>query len=151
MQFWGQSQKSQKDLCLFPSKSVNIRVIQVHVPTSNAEEAEAEWFYEDLQDLLELTLKKVSSFRCLLHHRGLECKSKKSRDNWSNRQICPWCTGWSRAKANRVSRPAQQAGFLKVRYCERMRNETRTQWKARIRGPRPLQGEGADTESRPAL
>ena len=33
-------------------------VIQVYVPTSNAEEAEVEWFYEDLQDLLELTLQK---------------------------------------------------------------------------------------------
>ena len=36
----------------------NIRVIQVYAPTSNAEEAECEWFYEDLQDLLELTPKK---------------------------------------------------------------------------------------------
>ena len=34
---------------------VTIRVIQVYAPTSNAEEAEVEWFYEDLQDLLELT------------------------------------------------------------------------------------------------
>ena len=33
-------------------------VIQVYAPTSNAEEAETEWFYEDLQDLLELTLKR---------------------------------------------------------------------------------------------
>ena len=39
-------------------KSFNITVIQVHAPTSNAEEAEVEWFYEDLQDLLELTHKK---------------------------------------------------------------------------------------------
>ena len=36
-------------------KPFNIMVIQVHSPTSNAEEAEFEWFYEDLQDLLELT------------------------------------------------------------------------------------------------
>ena len=36
----------------------NIRIIQVYAPTSNAEEAEVEWFYEDLQDLLELTPKK---------------------------------------------------------------------------------------------
>ena len=35
-----------------------MRVIQVYAPTSNAEEAEVEWFYEDLQDLLELTPKK---------------------------------------------------------------------------------------------
>ena len=42
----------------FQSKSFNITVIQVYAPTSNAEEAEAEWFYEDLRDLLELTPKK---------------------------------------------------------------------------------------------
>ena len=42
----------------FQGKPFNITVIQVYVPTSNAEEAEAEWFYEDLQDLLELTPKK---------------------------------------------------------------------------------------------
>ena len=42
----------------FQSKPFNIMVIQVYAPTSNAEEAEVEWFYEDLQDLLELTPKK---------------------------------------------------------------------------------------------
>ena len=39
-------------------KPFNITVIQVYAPTSNAEEAEVEWFYEDLQDLFELTPKK---------------------------------------------------------------------------------------------
>ena len=42
----------------FQGKSFNITVIQVYAPTSNSEEAEVEWFYEDLQDLLELTPKK---------------------------------------------------------------------------------------------
>ena len=42
----------------FQGKSFNITVIQVYAPTSNAEEAEVERFYEDLQDLLELTPKK---------------------------------------------------------------------------------------------
>ena len=42
----------------FQGKSFNIIVIQVYAPTSNAEEAEAERFYDDLQDLLELTPKK---------------------------------------------------------------------------------------------
>ena len=42
----------------FQGKTFNITVIQVYTPTSNAEEAEVEWFYEDLQDLLELTPKK---------------------------------------------------------------------------------------------
>ena len=44
------------------AKSFNITVIQVYVPTTNAEEAEVEWFYEDLQDLLELTPKKYVLF-----------------------------------------------------------------------------------------
>ena len=44
----------------FQGKPLNITVIQVYAPTSNAEEAEVEWFYEDLQELLELTLKKIS-------------------------------------------------------------------------------------------
>ena len=80
----------------FQGKPFNITVIQVYAPTSNAEEAER--FYEDLQDLLELTLKK----RCPFRYRGLECKSKKSRNTWSNRQIWPWNTEWSRRKTNRV-------------------------------------------------
>ena len=42
----------------FQGKPFRITVIQVNAPTSNAEEAEVEWFYEDLQDLLELTPKK---------------------------------------------------------------------------------------------
>ena len=42
----------------FQGKPFNITVIQAYAPTGNAEEAEVEWFYEDLQDLLELTPKK---------------------------------------------------------------------------------------------
>ena len=42
----------------FQGKPFNITVIQVYALTSNAEEAEVEWFYEDLQDILELTLKR---------------------------------------------------------------------------------------------
>ena len=52
-----QSQKEQNDLC-FQGKPFNITVIQVYSPTSNAEEAEVERFYEDLQDLLELIYQK---------------------------------------------------------------------------------------------
>ena len=66
-------------------KPFNITVIQVYAPTSNTEEAEVEWFCEDLQDLLDSTQK-----RCPFHYRGLECKSRKSRNTWSNRQIWPW-------------------------------------------------------------
>ena len=67
----------------FQGKLFNIIVIQVYTPTTKAKEAEVEWFYEDLQDLQELTPKKK---RYPFHHRGLECKSRKSRDTWNNRQ-----------------------------------------------------------------
>ena len=70
----------------FQGKPLNIMVIQVL--TSNTEEAEVDWFYEDLQDLLEITPQK----RCPFHCRGLECKRRKSRNIWSNRQIWPWNT-----------------------------------------------------------
>ena len=92
----------------FQGKPFSITVIQVYAPTSNSEEAEVERFYEDLQDLLKLTPKK----RCPFHYRGLECKSRKSRNTWSNRQIWPWNTEWSRAKANRVL-PREHTGHSK--------------------------------------
>ena len=43
---------------MFPRQTIHIPVIQVYAPTTNAKEAEVEWFYEDLQDRLELTPKK---------------------------------------------------------------------------------------------
>ena len=51
-----ESQKRQNDLCTFPRKTIQITIIKAL--TSNAGEAEIEWFYEDLQDLLDLTPKK---------------------------------------------------------------------------------------------
>ena len=72
------------DLC-FQNKPFSITVIQVYALSSNAEEAEAERFYEDLQDLLELTPQKGP-----FHYRRLKCKSRKSRNTWNNRQIWPW-------------------------------------------------------------
>ena len=68
----------------FQGKPFNITVIQVYALTINVEEAEVEWFYEDLEDLLELTPKKDVHF--------IICKSRKSRNTWSNRQIWPWST-----------------------------------------------------------
>ena len=57
-QYLGESEKWQNDLCLLQDKSFNIKVIQVYAQTSNAEEAEVERFYKDLQDLLELKPQK---------------------------------------------------------------------------------------------
>ena len=55
---WIQSQKRQNDLGSFPRQPFNITVIQVYVLISNAEEADVERFYEDLQELPELTAEK---------------------------------------------------------------------------------------------
>ena len=65
-------------------KLFNIKVIQVNASTSNTKEAEVEHFYEDLQDLLELTPKKDILFII-----G-DWNARKSRNTWSKRQIWPW-------------------------------------------------------------
>ena len=52
----------------FQGKPLNITIIQAYAPTSNAEEAEVERFYDDLKDLLKLTSNK----KCPFHHRGLQ-------------------------------------------------------------------------------
>ena len=64
----------------FQGKPFNIMVIQAYAPTNNAEKAEVEWFYEDLQDLLELTCKKEVLFII-----GDWNAKVGSQDIWSNR------------------------------------------------------------------
>ena len=82
----------------FQGKPFNITVIQVYAPTSNTEEAEVERFYEDLQDLLELTPPKDVLFII-----GDWNAKVGSQDNtWSYRKIWTWNMEWSRAKTNRV-------------------------------------------------
>ena len=71
----------------FQGKPFNITVIQVYAPTTNAEEAEVEEFYEDLQDLLELTPKKD-----VLFITGDWNAKVGSQETWSNRQIFSWST-----------------------------------------------------------
>ena len=63
-------------------------VLQAYAPTSNAEEAEVEQFYEDLQDLLEVTPKTDALFII----GDWNAIGGKSRDIWSNRQVWPWNT-----------------------------------------------------------
>ena len=101
---WVQSQKRQNSLCV-QGKPFSITVIWVYALTTDAE---VDWFCEDLQDLLELTPKKG----CPFHHRGLECKSRKSRGTWNNRQVWPLRTKWIRADANRVL-PREHTGHNK--------------------------------------
>ena len=71
----------------FQGKPFNITVIQAYALTSNAEEAELEQFYEDLQDLLELTPKKDVLFII-----GDWNAKVGSLDTWNNRQMWPWST-----------------------------------------------------------
>ena len=92
----------------FRGKPFNVTVIQVYVPTSNAEEAEHQQSYEDLSKPSRTYTEKRYPF----HYRGLECKSRKSRDTWNNRQIWPWSTKRSRSKANRVL-PRERTGHSK--------------------------------------
>ena len=69
-----------------------IRVIQIYALTTDGKEAEVDKFYEDLEELLELTpknKKRKKRKRYSVHHWELECKSRKSRDIWSNRQVWP--------------------------------------------------------------
>ena len=87
-------------LVCFQGMPFSITEIQVYAPTTNAKEAEVEQFYKDLQVRIELT--HTHTHKCPFHHRGLECKGRKSRDTWSNRQVWPFSTRWSRGKANRV-------------------------------------------------
>ena len=65
----------------FQGKTFKIIVIQIYAPTTNAEEAEVEQFYEDLQDLLQLTPKED----VLFINGDWNAKVGKSRDTWSNR------------------------------------------------------------------
>ena len=70
----------------FQGKPFNITVIQAYAPASNAEEAEVEWFYEDLQDLLELIPKNDVLF--IIE----DWNAKVGSHETPNRQIWPWNT-----------------------------------------------------------
>ena len=75
----------------FQGKPFNITVIQVYAPTTNAEEAEVEWFYDDVQDLQELTPKKDLLF--IIGMQSMKyIRSTKSRDIWTNREVRAWST-----------------------------------------------------------
>ena len=103
---WMQSQKWQKGLCPFPRQTIQYR--------GNPRLCPDQWCWRSWTVLWGPTrpFRINSQKRCPLHYRGLECKSRKSRDTWSNRQIWPWNMEWSRAKANRV-RPRERIGHSK--------------------------------------
>ena len=82
----------------FQGKPLNITVIHICAPTRNAEEAEVEQglIWRPTRSSGTNTLKI-----CPFHYWGLECKSRNSRDTWSNVQVWPWVVKQSRSKANK--------------------------------------------------
>ena len=105
---WMRSHKCQNDLCSFPRQT-----IQYHSNSSLGPNKEC-WRSWSWMVLLRPTrpFRTNTQKRCPFHYRGLECKSRKSRNTWSNRQIWPWSTEWRRAKANRVL-PRERTGHSK--------------------------------------
>ena len=97
---WVQIQKKKKknDLSSFPRQT-----IQHH---SNTSLYSSHWCQSSWSQLVlwRSTTSSITNTkkRCPFHHRGLECKSRKSRDTQNNRQVWPWTTKWIRAKVNRV-------------------------------------------------
>ena len=90
---WMQSQKQQNDLCSFPRQTIQYhgnRAVMLQKLMLNG-------FMKSTRPSRTKTPK-----RCPFYHRELECKSRKSRDIWSNRQIWSCSTEWSRAKSNRI-------------------------------------------------
>ena len=75
---WVPSQKRQNHLCSFTRQTIQHHSNQAYVPATNAKKAE--WLHEDIQKLTVVTPKENKG---PFHHRGLECKSRKSRDTWS--------------------------------------------------------------------
>ena len=88
----------------FQGNPFNITVIQVYAPSNNTEEAEVGWFYEDLQDLLEITCKK--DVHVIIGDWNAKVGSQELTKIW------PWSTKRSRSKANRVL-PGEHNGHSK--------------------------------------
>ena len=81
------SLKNDRLICLFPRQTTHYHSNPNLCPNCDAREAEVDCFYDDLQHLLELIPKKMS-----FSSQRMECKSRKSRHNWINRQVWPWST-----------------------------------------------------------
>ena len=95
---WMQSQKRQNDLYLLPRQT-----IQCH---SNLSLCPDWWCWRSWSGMVlwrpTRPFRTNTQKRYTFHYKGLECKSRKSRDTWVDRQIWPWSTKWSRSKANRA-------------------------------------------------
>ena len=92
-----QSPKWQNDLCSSPRQTICITGIQVYTQPVGRRSWSWTVLWRPTRPFRTNTQK-----RCPFHYRGLECKSRTSRNTWSNRQIWPWNAEWSRAETNRV-------------------------------------------------
>ena len=97
-QAWLQYQKWQNNLSLYPKQAIQ--------HNSNPSPCPNYWWHRNWcwPVLGRPTTPSITNTKksCPFHHRGLECKSRKSRGTWNNRQVWSWSTKWSRTKANRV-------------------------------------------------
>ena len=104
---WMQSQKWQNYLCSSPRQTIQHHSNPSLYPNYHW------WRRWSWTTLWRPTRSRTNTKRrCPFYHRGLECKRRKTRDSWSNRQIWPWSTEWSRAKTNRVL-PSEHTGQSK--------------------------------------
>jgi len=95
---WLQSQNDRIISVRFPVKPFNITVTQIYSPSTIAKEAEVEWFYEDLQDLQELTPKKKKDILFIIE----DWNAKVGRDTWNNRQA------WQNEAAQKLTEFCQE-------------------------------------------
>ena len=144
----------------FQVKPFNITVIQVYAPTSNAEEAEVEWFYEDLQDLLELTPKK----RCPFHYRGPNAKVKSQEiprvtgkfslevQNKAGQRLTEFCQENALVIANNLLQQHNRRFYTWTSPECQYQNQTdyilcRKRWKSSIQSAKKKKRPGADCGS----
>ena len=98
MQYLDAISKQQNNLCLFPRQTIQYHSNPSLYPNRQCRRG---WNRIVLWRPTRPSRTNTQK-RCPFHYRGLECKSRKSRNTWSNRQIWPWNMEWSRAKTNRV-------------------------------------------------
>ena len=103
-----QSLKQQNNLCSFPRQTIQYHGYPSLCPNQSC------WITWSWMVLWRITrpFRTNTQKRWPFHYRGLECKSRKSRNTWGNRQIWLWNTEWSRAKASRVW-PREHTGHSK--------------------------------------
>ena len=111
-----QPQKWQNDLSSFPRQA-----IQHH---SNLSLCPYHWCWRSWSWSIQWRTRRPprtnTKKRCPIHHWGLECKSRKSRDTWNNRQAWPWRTKWSRTKTNWIL-PREHTGHSKYPFQQHRR------------------------------